>query len=165
VAETEEEPHELPISHVGSLKQINGGAQAADTYEIGESDIETASDQLMESRAVQRYLTHYHGDSALTDDLSRMVASLISEPQGNGVSKMNAVRLSYQLESGYHKKLTVWHLNPNRRTGLTLSDTGRETRIYYVLAPVEGTDTKQLLLLSVLHKNDAAKIRSSVPSM
>lgn len=126
------------------------------------TDVQPLAEQIRNLPSAAEYLKK-QSDPKIEDDLIRMVESLLSEPYGNGASRMLDSKVSIQLEDNHrnNKSYAVWHLNPNKRSNLSVGDTGRETRIYYVPhRDKEGNFT--ISILRVGHKNDTSKINTSV---
>lgn len=144
-----------------AFSSITIGNQVSRTWQRSEEELAIEGDELdteaiLNLSLVQNYLSKYNGDPNIRGDLLLMMNSILREPYHNGASKMKhqAIRLQCQPHS---KQLSIWHLNPNKRAGLSIGDIGRRTRIYYAILPAE----RQLILLDISHKADADKLSSS----
>lgn len=119
----------------------------------------TPQDQLLKATVTQKHLARYQSDPRLAQDMAQMFESILFNPRGNGCSKLSneLIKLGNG-GSNDRKAYPVWHLNPNKRTGLTIGDVGRKTRIYYAVIP--GEHGEELVLLDISNKNVTDEYRS-----
>lgn len=107
-------------------------------------------DRLMESGDVKDFLKRYRNDARLPADVRKMFLSILHNPRGNGCEKIKSNQIKVAVDSG-SKSYPIWRINPNKRTGLSIGELGRKTRIIYVLLP--GENGEELGLLDITNKN------------
>lgn len=122
-----------------------------DSNETGSVETQLV-DRLMASGEAASFLKRYRNDARLPTDVKNMFLSILQNPRGNGCDKIKATKLKIGEGPG-GKLYPVWHLNPNKRSGLSIGELGRKTRIFYVLLP--GENGEELGLLDISNKNMA----------
>lgn len=151
------------ITHIGRCPQIPGGHMIEGIGEVGRDGLHAAALTMLRAvGSARKYIESHRSDPDLGADVLRMTASLLEEPRGNGAAKMPDMDIKIVNGSGngsHGKPLAVWRLNPNQRTGLSIGDTARDTRVYYVITTDKETGQQTLALLDVSHKSSANKLR------
>ncbi len=155
-----EAAEDLPvITNINVLAQGPRGYTLTNEYDTTGQDTDAVKEIIKELPPVKAYLKA-RLDLTLEKDIMAMFESLLKEPYGNGASKMHAWKVKLVLGERQSKSLPVWHLNPNKRTNMSIGDVGRDTRLYYV--PYRNSDgIFCIALLDVGHKNEMAKHTSS----
>ncbi|MCA9330580.1 hypothetical protein KC957_00905 [Candidatus Saccharibacteria bacterium] len=159
----------LPISDVFVAVKSHGNGYmlvdlVAPTQDEGGEDQQTTiteetrlTDRLYASDKVSGFLQRYRNDARLPEDVRKMLDSILKNPRGNGCTKLKNERISISHED-IPRSYPVWHLNPNKRGGLSIGEVGRKTRIYYAVIP--GSAGEELVLLDVSHKNATDEYRA-----
>ncbi len=147
---------ERKVTAIASWSLGTRGFITSDTLLIDE-DERPIRDILLDIPQVKSYLKG-RSDPKIEDDVVAMLESLLSEPYGNGANKLNARNVSLEISDRHHKQYSKWHLNPNKRTGLTIGDTGRNTRIDFVPYRDENGEFC-IAIIDVGHKNDLVKTK------
>lgn len=141
-------------------KTPQGFVEGASVDTVDESGEEISDQALLQLKPVTNYLCEMDSDPQIQGDVLTMLRSIIDEPRFNGADKMTDVTVSMSNGSGHNRKLYAWHLNPNKRSNLSVGDVGRQTRIYYVIFK-DSEDNSVIGLLNIDHKNSAEKLRGS----
>ncbi len=133
--------------------------EASESAEAEPTAEASLRDTLLNSVIAQKFLKRYQNDTRLPQDIEHMFESILLNPRGNGVTKLINETITLGEEgSNARKAYTIWHLNPNKRSGLSLGDVGRKTRIYFAVIP--GDNGEELVLLDVSNKNVTEEYRS-----
>jgi hypothetical protein len=140
---------------VATVAKTPAGWIVQDEHELGAEPI---SESILEIPLIGKYLAKYAGDPDIRHDMIAMLESIFREPHYNGASKLVHQSVNIQHGSQAHEK-PVWHLNPNKRSGLNVGVVGRKTRIFYAMHP--DRERRQVLLLDISHKNGAESLANT----
>lgn len=144
-----------PVFASGNSKRVLAPTEYLIPDELSERQF---YEGLLSLRAIQRYLAG-QGDQ-LQRDVITMLHSLIRTPRGNGATKLTGAKMGLeQPGTTFVEQLPIWHLNPNKRSGLNVGDMGRQTRLYYLLPKAQEAGRATMLLLGLGHKTDYEHLR------
>lgn len=154
---------ELPrlVQRISVLsKTANGFIEGVTVDATDEAGEDISDEALLGLKPVTNYLNEMSSDAQIQADLLTMLRSIIDEPRFNGADKMTDITISMNNGNGHNTKHNAWHLNPNKRSNLSVGDIARQTRIYYVILK-DPSGATTIGLLNIDHKNSAEKLRGS----
>lgn len=150
-----EESSDYVFDSIATLIQTPNGWMPKDEMPIDDASVAEAISGLA---PVKQFLKKYSGDKKIPDDLIAMFDSLLRVPHYDGATRMGSQAINLWLGSRAVDR-PVWHLNPNKRSGMSIGNIGRKTRIFYVTHP--DKEVRQLLLLDITHKQGAELLSNS----
>ncbi len=149
-----------PVGRIATLSKTPEGHMLGSGIDMTSEDFdETQLDtQLLALRPVADYLASKRSDSDIQTDLLKMLRSLLEEPRGNGAEKTTDIQISITSAAVNNRRTSVWRLNTNKRTNLSVGDVARQTRIFYTLSRDDEGRTV-LGILDISHKASNENLR------